>query len=383
LSKAQKAAAKEQEKRRKAEHKRQQREQEERELAEAAERLRQQRESERQEKEQQEAESLSATDTPQPEPAPEGQIGEKHSGQKKRRIGIGSVVGALVLIPLIVYAVNHFGLQSDMNEVLSKPGNYGIDVSVHYGSYLDGSTLVYDLKSVSSYKSMADVFRVFLQYAEKIRDKDFETVKLCFRGDERFQIDGDYFRKLGREYSYENVIYTIRTFPEHLKTPYGSRAFPPRLGGWLYVMGKQMEDFNDFHRQWYLADLMLDADLGMPSAGLTDAEGFPDTPITPEPSVAPQAKSFEIVSIRTRVTQSNEFIWQYAWKLTLRSKTSRPLALDAEIKFLDQDGFLVHRDFSYDIVLPSYEQSEFTGAAVMTPDVGRRVANAEAIVRLR
>jgi len=180
-------------------------------------------------------------------------------------MGIGSGIAALVAIPLVVYAVNHFNLQSAMNDVLSRPGNTGIDVSVHYGGYLDGNTLVYDLKSVSEGHSMADVFRVFLQFAEKIQSKEFDTVKLCFRGDERFQIDGGYFQTLGREFAHQNVIYTIRTFPEHLRTPGGLEAFPPRMGGWLYVMGKQMEDFTAFHRRWYVDDLGSSLELGSPS----------------------------------------------------------------------------------------------------------------------
>jgi hypothetical protein len=300
-----------------------------------------------------------------------------------RRIGMAGAAGLVVLVPLVVLGVNYFGLQTIMNNVLSRSENAGIKVSVHYGGYLDGDILLYDLRSVAANKSMADVFRVLLQFAESMQSEEFETIKLCFRGNTKFEVDGDYFRSLEREYALENPVYTIRTFPQHLKTANGRRAFPPRLGGWLYVLRKQVEDFSEFHRQWYLGDLTRDADLGAYADRLREPQARPEVPSGNTSTLAPQAESFELIAVNTRMTQANEFIRQYAWKLTVRSSTAGPLALDAEIKFLDADGFLLHRDFALDMHLPAYKEEVFTGAVVMTPDVGRRVASAKAIVRPR
>lgn len=141
-----------------------------------------------------------------------------------------------------------------MNEVIeSDSRNIGIDVSVYYRE--KQSILVYDLKDVSNENSMADVFRVFLQFSEKVRSYKFDKVELAFRKKVKFIIGGDYFQKLGKEYSYQNPIYTMRTFPEHLMNPDGSNAYPKWTGGWLGVTKKQIEDFNDFHKKWYLEDL--------------------------------------------------------------------------------------------------------------------------------
>jgi len=143
-----------------------------------------------------------------------------------------------------------------MNAVIKDdPRNNGVEVSVHFGYYINPSILVYDLKSISGANSMVDVFRVFLQFAEKVQSKKFDVVELSFRGKTKFKINGDYFQTLGKEYSWQNPVYKMRTFPENLMNYDGSRAYPMWTGGLLGVTTKQMEDFNDFHKKWYLEDM--------------------------------------------------------------------------------------------------------------------------------
>ena len=164
-------------------------------------------------------------------------------------------LGVLMIGAASTFAVNYLQLQSPLNSALkSDPRNDGIDVSAHYGSYINPSTLVFDLKKVSGSNSSADVFRVLLQFAERMKEKRFDDVELAYKGNTKFKLEGSFFRTLGDEYGSQNVIYTIRTFPENLKTPTGSRAYSEWSGGWLGVMNKQMEDFNDFHKQWYLSE---------------------------------------------------------------------------------------------------------------------------------
>jgi len=143
-----------------------------------------------------------------------------------------------------------------MSDVIdSDHRNSGMEVSVHYGPGLDSSVLVYDLQIVSATNSMADVFRVFLQFAEKMQKKSFSEVRLCYRGEHKFTLGGYDFRTLGHEYETQNPAYTMRTFPEKLKTPSGGRAYAEWSGGLLGVLGKQLEDFNDFHKKWYVDDM--------------------------------------------------------------------------------------------------------------------------------
>jgi len=166
------------------------------------------------------------------------------------------ILSALIVIAVAaIYAVNYFQLQQPMNQTIkSDPRNDGIDVSVRYSNYIDPSTLIYDLRKVSGSNSPSDVFRVLLQFADQIKKKRFSTIELAYKGKTKFKLDGSYFQSLGEEYGSQNPVYTMRTFPEHLKTPYGSEAYSGWSGGWLGVLNKQLEDFNDFHKRWYLSE---------------------------------------------------------------------------------------------------------------------------------
>jgi hypothetical protein len=176
----------------------------------------------------------------------------------KRRSGLKIILGTIVALGIgsgLTYWANYANLQSEMDRVIQGDNrNSGVQVSVHYGNYVDSSILIYDLEGISS-NSMADVFRVFLQFASAIKNKRFTTVELAFKEQTKFKLDGAYFQKLGEEYSYQNPIYTMRTFPENLLNSDGSRAYSQWEGGWLGVTEKQMEDFTDFHKKWYLNDL--------------------------------------------------------------------------------------------------------------------------------
>jgi hypothetical protein len=170
-------------------------------------------------------------------------------------IGISVPVLATVAVAAIA-ADNYLSLQSKMNAVVKNdPRNTGVEVSVRYSHFVERSVLVYDLKSVGSTNSMADVFRVLLQFAEAVKSREFTSVELAFRGQTRFLLPGEYFKKLGEEFGSQNPVYTMRTFSENVLQPDGSHAFPTWTGGLLGVVGKQMEQFNDFHKQWYVGDL--------------------------------------------------------------------------------------------------------------------------------
>lgn len=165
------------------------------------------------------------------------------------------VCGCFVMI-VALWGWNYFSLQSRMNRVLNGDDrNNGVQISVHYGNYVDPSRLIFDLKSISGSNSQMDTFRVFLQFASAMQNKRFEKVELCWRGTPKFFLEGDYFQKLGAEYGSQNPIYTIRTFPENLRHLDGSAAYGQWIGGLLGVLGKQMEDFSDFHHKWYIDEI--------------------------------------------------------------------------------------------------------------------------------
>lgn len=189
-------------------------------------------------------------DTGQPPSAPP--FGERPPRRSRRPL----LLLLLVLLPLSVYGWNYLTLQRKMAEVMEKdPRNKGVEVSVHYKTYVNPFVLVYDLRGISGTNSRLDVTRVLLQFAQQVKDRKFERVELAFRGDTKFLLDGDYFQRLGREYSFQNLVYTTSHMPENLRRPDGSRAFESWTGGLLGVSMKQIQDFNGFHDQWYWRSL--------------------------------------------------------------------------------------------------------------------------------
>uniref|UniRef100_UPI003F49302D hypothetical protein n=1 Tax=Cupriavidus yeoncheonensis TaxID=1462994 RepID=UPI003F49302D len=132
--------------------------------------------------------------------------------------------------------------------------NEGIEVRVHYRYYVDLSKITFDLREVKGNKAPVDVMRVLFQFAAAVKDKNFKEVTLAHKGAEKFRLNGNFFQNLGKEFGKQNPIYTIRTLPENVQNLDGSPAFGKWTGGWLGVMGKQMEDVTEFHHRWYMQD---------------------------------------------------------------------------------------------------------------------------------
>lgn len=161
---------------------------------------------------------------------------------------------ALVIATVLIgnYVLVHRHLASILK---TDPRNEGVVAYAYYNHFVIPGTLVFDLRSVGPENSPADIFRVVLQFAAAHKSSEYSTVRLAFRGETKFILKGDYFHTLGVEFSAQNPVYTMRTFPENLYRPDGSAAFGTWTGGLLGVFGKQIEDFTEFHKQWYINEL--------------------------------------------------------------------------------------------------------------------------------
>ena len=74
------------------------------------------------------------------------------------------------------------------------------------------------------------------------------------KGQSKFYILGSHFTEIGRGYGIQNPVYIVRTFPENVYKMSGSKAFDSWTGGVLGVSIKQLEDFNDFSKKWFIDD---------------------------------------------------------------------------------------------------------------------------------
>ena len=163
------------------------------------------------------------------------------------------LLGAVAVVMLVAGA-NWALVDLPVSTALSKDSrNSGISMRTYHRWGVDPGTLVVDLWGLPTSVSMADVDRALFTAADALKDRKFGKVVLAWRGGARYVMDGDYFNTIGREYAYQNPVYTVRTMQEYLRTPDGSRAFGTWTGGMLGVLGKQMEDHKEFHRGWYAA----------------------------------------------------------------------------------------------------------------------------------
>ena len=105
-------------------------------------------------------------------------------------------------------------LQSQMDQVLEHDSrNSVVDMNAFYRG---SDVIVLDMQALTGRGSRLDVFRVVLQFAERMRAKDIQRVEFAFKGETKFFIAGSYFAQLGDEYSYQNAVYTMRTFPSNV-----------------------------------------------------------------------------------------------------------------------------------------------------------------------
>ncbi|HIE1100474.1 MULTISPECIES: hypothetical protein [Stenotrophomonas] len=162
---------------------------------------------------------------------------------------------AILLAGAAVFLWNYTTLQQQARDVRTTDSrNAGIEVFTHYGYFVNPKVLVFDLRGLSGDNSPMDVTRTLLQFAERQKHRRFDRVILAYKGTAKFELKGDYFHTLGNDYEHQNPVYTLRTLPENVYRLDGAPAFGTWTGGLLGVVGKQMEDLNELHKQWYLAE---------------------------------------------------------------------------------------------------------------------------------
>ena len=179
---------------------------------------------------------------------------------KSRHLLIGACALLVVIGVFGIWFFNYVSVNRPLQRVLMiDPRNQVVTARAHFGNWMDVDTLVFDLTGISASATRMDVFRAFLQYAEAMKDRHFARVILSARGTGKFTLDGNYFQELGKEFSTQNPMYTIRTFPIHLAAMDGSKPFSEYEGGILGVLQKEMEQFTEFSDQWYVKDFAAGA----------------------------------------------------------------------------------------------------------------------------
>ena len=100
-------------------------------------------------------------------------------------------IAILALVIVGIYSFNYLTLtQLTLLKTDFESRNEGIKFDLHYKYFILTSTLVFDLKDVSNNKTIADVFRVFLQTTSALKEKEFTTIELSYNGTSKFTLQG-------------------------------------------------------------------------------------------------------------------------------------------------------------------------------------------------
>lgn len=152
------------------------------------------------------------------------------------------------------------------------------NAAVHFTLMTSENDLRMCIQNIDETASAMSAFRVLLESADQLKDRSFDKVFMCFRDKDKFVLGGADYKTMGKDYKTQNVMYTIRTFPEKLTTPDGKRAFETRAGGVLYLMRVQMEDFNNMNKAWFLDTIVAEAkaknDAAKPKVFAKDSDAF-------------------------------------------------------------------------------------------------------------
>lgn len=97
----------------------------------------------------------------------------------------------------------------------------------------------------------------------------------------------------------------------------------------------------------------------------------------------PAERKWSIVEVDSRVTETNDTWWRYAWKLTLRNDAAADMAFDATIEFQDSDGFVIDSENAYRLGVPAGSEQTFTGYSLVSMPGASRVAKTNAKVSAR
>lgn len=160
---------------------------------------------------------------------------------------------ATLLAFLVLTACSDGRMQEIEDRVTNKdPRNKNVSFKLNNKD----NTLRYCLVDLDNEGAALDVFRVFLNIADELKEKTFESIELCYKDTTKYILSGIDFKVIGEEYEIQNPTYTIRTFPEKLTLPDGQAAFKKHHGGVLYVMREQMADFNKMNQHWFLSEIL-------------------------------------------------------------------------------------------------------------------------------
>jgi hypothetical protein len=117
-------------------------------------------------------------------------------------------------------------------------------------------------------------------------------------------------------------------------------------------------------------------------------------PPAPTPSPAPSSdgrtlsESYQFQgditgTVESRVMETNDVWWKYAWKITLKNTGRQPTAISAVVVFQDVDGFPIEETSQQGASLAAGEETVLSGFELVTAAVAPRVGKVDLKLKKR
>lgn len=87
------------------------------------------------------------------------------------------------------------------------------------------------------------------------------------------------------------------------------------------------------------------------------------------------------VRIESRITERNESWHRHAWKLTAFSGALHDIVFDADIRFVDESGFIIAEESEYELSAVGRKETVFSGFSLIDPEVSRNVNGVMVVCR--
>ena len=94
-----------------------------------------------------------------------------------------------------------------------------------------------------------------------------------------------------------------------------------------------------------------------------------------------ESQPIEIVNVETKVTESNTVWSKFAWNLTLKNNTNKDKNVFAELKWVDDSGFVVDSHQEYSLGVPANSEQTFNDFALIDASVAGNVEGIKAEVK--
>jgi hypothetical protein len=191
---------------------------------------------------------------------------------RSRRFAL--LTSLLIVCVVIIWGLNRVFINGPLQRVVQNdPRNHSVQATAHWRWWVDPNVVIFDIQGLTGSASRIDVFRVFSQFAEAMKDRRYSRVILASQGQSKFILDGMYFQELGNQYSTEKPMYIMREFPTWVSTASGNHPFHEPNGGLLVMLADTVQQFTELSNEWYWNDLTSRAS-AKPTGGVASQTNF-------------------------------------------------------------------------------------------------------------